>query len=803
MKRLISILLTIVATINYLPSQPESSGMKMDEDKTLSPYFFVKSDNPEVDQLPLYLTKADVNIVGVIADVTVTQIYKNTGKNPLEAIYIFPASTRAAVYAMTMTIGNRILKAEIQEREKARETYEKAKKEGKSASLLEQQRPNVFQMNVANIMPGDSIIVEMKYTELLVPTDKIYEFVYPTVVGPRYSNKSSANAGEKDKFVETPYKHEGEKPDYKFDIKISLSTGVPLQEVSCGTHKMNFSQVAGNQAYIELDKSEEYGGNKDFVLKYSLSGNKIETGLLLSEIGNEKFFLLMLQPPSKIEPKDIPPREYIFIVDVSGSMYGFPLDVSKEVIKNLLAGLKPNEKFNILFFAGSSEMLFEKSMEANDENLNKALAMLEQKQGGGGTELLPALKKIIEYKKEEGFSRTILILTDGYIDVEAETFDLIRSNLKDANVFSFGIGNGVNRFLIEGMARAGQGEPFVVMNQREAKEQADKFFKYVKSPIMTSIDVDFGKFEAFDIEPKTIPDVFADRPIIIFGKWRDVADGNIRVSGLYGQKKYYVDVDILKFGTKVNNEALKYLWARNKIAVLNDYASLGDKEKYKPEVTQLGLKYNLLTEYTSFVAVDYVTRNENGKLVTVKQALPMPEGVSDYAVGQEEMMYSSGSGGASPLSPAHGSSYRASGVMAKSSLKVDGLELDESPADEFISVEHAPLIDLEEIQKNLIYPEEARKAGIEGKVILRALIEKDGTPTNIQVIYSDNSLLDSAAIKAILKTKFAPGTVNGKPTASWVTIPVQFKLSDKDKGYLEGKYEELLFGILRNPLYFN
>ncbi|MFH1051474.1 MAG: TonB family protein [bacterium] len=800
MKRLISFLLTFVFAYSFSTAQINLLDNNQGKDKTLSPYFFVKSDNPEVDQLPLYLTKADVNIVGVIADVKVTQVYKNTGKSTLEAIYIFPASTRAAVYAMTMTIGNRVLKAEIQEREKARETYEKAKKEGKTASLLEQERPNVFQMNVANIMPGDSIIVEMKYTELLVPTDKVYEFVYPTVVGPRYSNKSSENANDKDKFVETPYKHEGEKPDYKFDIKVNLSSGVPLHEVTCGTHKIQVSQTAGNHAFIELDKADEFGGNKDFILKYKLSGNRIETGLILSQSGKEKFFLLMLQPPAKIEPKDIPSREYIFIVDVSGSMYGFPLDVSKEIMKNLLAGLKPNEKFNILFFAGSSEMLFEKSIEANDSNLNKALTMLELKKGGGGTELLPALKKVIDYKKEEGFSRTILILTDGYIDVEAETFDLIRNNLKDANVFSYGIGNGVNRFLIEGMARAGQGEPFIVTNQREAKEQADKFYNYVKSPIMTNINVDFGKFETYDMEPKSIPDVFSDRPIIIFGKWRDVADGNIRVSGLYGQKRYYVDVDILKFGTKVDNEALKYLWARNKIAVLNDYATVGDKEKYKPEVTELGLRYNLLTEYTSFVAVDYITRNENGKLVTVKQALPLPEGVSDYAVGQDKKMYSMGTGGSAPLMPASGSVYRATGVMAKSSI--NAVELQEGSSED-IQMAHDPVFDMKEIQKNLIYPEDARKAGIEGKVVIRTLIEKDGSPTKIQVVFSDNSLLDSAAIKAILLTKFVPATVGGKATASWVTIPVVFKLKDKDKGYIEGKSEEMLFGVLGKHKYFN
>src|SRR4030042_6703223 len=161
-------------------------------DRTLSPYFFVKSDDPQVDPLPLRSTSAVVNIAGVIADVQVTQIYKNEGKRPLEAIYFFPASTKAAVYGMKMTIGERVIDARIRKREDARREYEQARDQGKSASLLEQQRPNVFQMNVANILPGDEIKVELQYTELLVPTDRVYEFVYPTVVGPRYSNQPAA-----------------------------------------------------------------------------------------------------------------------------------------------------------------------------------------------------------------------------------------------------------------------------------------------------------------------------------------------------------------------------------------------------------------------------------------------------------------------------------------------------------------------------------------------------------------------------------------------------------------------------------
>ena len=207
-------------------AQPEQ-----DTDKTLSPYFWVKSDDPETDRLPLKETRAQVRIAGVIAEVTVTQVYKNEGKNTIEAVYVFPGSTRAAVHAMRMTVGDRVIEADIMERKKARQTYEQAKKEGKTASLLEQQRPNVFQMNVANILPGDEIKVEMKYTELLESEEQVYEFVYPAVVGPRYSNKKADGAPGSETWVETPYLHQGEAPTYLFDLNVDLRSGPPITDI--------------------------------------------------------------------------------------------------------------------------------------------------------------------------------------------------------------------------------------------------------------------------------------------------------------------------------------------------------------------------------------------------------------------------------------------------------------------------------------------------------------------------------------------------------------------------------------------
>lgn len=604
---------------------------KEGEDKTLSPYFFVLSDDPSTDRLPLKMTRADVDIAGVIADVKVTQVYKNTGKNTLEAIYIFPASSRAAVYAMRMTIGKRVIEAEIKEKEQARKDYEQARKEGKTASLLEQHRPNVFQMNVANILPGDEIKVEMKYTELLIPEDNVYSFIYPTVVGPRYSNVPKKGAPASEKWVETPYLHEGEKAPYKFGLAVNLNAGMPIAKLESPTHSITMDYVGKTNARLTLKEGE--GGNRDFVLKYSLAGGKISSGLLLYKGKEENFFLMMMEPPARVTPKEIVSREYIFIIDVSGSMNGFPIEVTKELMRNLFGQLKSTDYFNVLLFAGDNAVMSEKSLPANKANIQKAIDVVDKQEGGGGTELMPALKRALALPRTKNTSRIVVVVTDGYVSVEKDAFEYIRAHLGEANLFSFGIGSSVNRYIIEGMANAGMGEPFVLLNEKEAKGKAEKFRKYIKSPVLQGIKVKFDGFRAYDFEPKAVPDLFALKPLIVFGKYKGEPSGKIVVTGNTAGGKFNRSMTVSPADQSPKNSALRYLWAREKIRMLSDYNKLDKQDKRVKEITELGLKYNLMTDYTSFVAIDKLVRAD-GKVVTVKQPLPLPQGVSDYAVGQ-------------------------------------------------------------------------------------------------------------------------------------------------------------------------
>jgi Ca-activated chloride channel homolog len=272
------------------------------------------------------------------------------------------------------------------------------------------------------------------------------------------------------------------------------------------------------------------------------------------------------------------------------------------------------------------------SVAATHENIDRAINLINSQPGGGGTELAAALKKALALPSTEGFSRSVVVITDGYIAAEAETFELVEKNLNRCNFFSFGIGTGVNRHLIEGIAKAGMGEPFVVTRQEEAQSAAARFNTYVQSPLLTGIEVQFNGFEAYEVEPPKVPDLFAGRPLIIFGKWRGEQKGSIVVSGQGGRGGYYQSFDVSRVEPAGIDDGLRYLWARSKVARLSDFAVGNLHANRKEEITSLGIQYSLLTQYTSFVAVLEQIRNTE-EATDVNQPLPLPQGVSNLAVG--------------------------------------------------------------------------------------------------------------------------------------------------------------------------
>jgi Ca-activated chloride channel family protein len=620
-------------------------GERPDNDRSLAPYLTVLGAGGAdgTERVPLKETTADVSIAGVIARVWVQQLFENTGRVPIEAVYVFPASTRAAVHGVRMKIGQRVIEAKIDRKAAARENYEAARRQGKRASLLEQERPNVFTMNVANIMPGDRIAVEMDYSEMLIPDDSIYEFVYPTVVGPRYAGGADP---VKDQWMANPHLPAGTPEPYRFDIKVHLETGIAIKELASPSHQIAVNYAGPARADVRLGVPG--GGNRDFVLRYRLSGDKIESGLLLWEgegsqganVRKENFFALMMEPPRRPTAAQIPGREYIFLLDVSGSMHGFPLETAKTLMRNLLGKLRPTDYFNVVLFSGAAHVRSPQgSIPASKDAIAAAIADIENAHAGGGTELMGGLELAYRIPRPNAntrqLSRSVVVVTDGYVGVEAQAFRFIRERLSDANLFAFGIGSSVNRGLIEGMARAGQGEPFVVLRPDKAAAEADKLRAYIEQPVLTGVNVAFSGFDAYEIAPQKLPDLMARRPLVLFGKYRGSAAGRIEVRGTSGGGPLRQVVEVRPSDVRAENAALRWLWARRWVELLDDERAMGAGQPAEDGITALGLDYHMLTAFTSFVAIDSQVVNAGGQGQSVRQPLPMPQGVSNLAVAEQ------------------------------------------------------------------------------------------------------------------------------------------------------------------------
>ncbi|GAB4479268.1 MAG: VIT domain-containing protein [Burkholderiaceae bacterium] len=609
---------------------------EMDGNRTLAPYFVVGNPEPGVDALPLKSTRVDVAVSGVIADVRVVQTYRNEGAVPIEARYVFPASTRAAVYALRMRVADRVVDAEIREKRQARSEFDAARREGKRASLLEQHRPNVFQMSIANVMPGETIAVDLRYTETIVADEGVYRFVFPTVVGSRYDGGSGADstptASRRDEaWIAQPTLRKGEAAKHTFALNATLVAPFPFKSIGSPSHAFAIEGVGTPHATARLDADAAHA-NRDVVLEYRLAGRSIEAGVLVHEGPDENFFLALIEPPARAKANDIVPREYVFVVDVSGSMHGFPLATAKSLLRNLIGGLRGSDTFNVIPFAGGHSLLAPASLPATAENIRRAIRFIDGQTGAGGTELVPALRRALALPADAGRARIFVVVTDGYVTVEKETFELVHGNLGRANLFAFGIGSSVNRHLIEGLARAGKGEPFFVLDSRQADAEAARLRRMIEAPVLTRIRARFEGFDAYDLDAPGIPDLFAQRPIVLIGKYRGKAEGTIEIEGLAAGNAVRLPLAVTRAVRGEDTKALMHLWARSRVAQLADLQQLGADDATKHEILALGLKYSLLTDYTSFIAVDKVIVHRSGAGAAVEQPQPLPEGVEETAL---------------------------------------------------------------------------------------------------------------------------------------------------------------------------
>ncbi|MGC2235583.1 MAG: TonB family protein [Pyrinomonadaceae bacterium] len=578
---------------------------------------------------PLKSTRVKADISGFLARVTVVQEFENNLNQPIEAVYTFPLSQNSAVDNMTMKVGERTIRGRIMKREEARQVYETAKIEGKTASLLDQERPNIFTQSVANILPNEKIIIEISYVETLNYEDGAYQFVFPMTVGPRYIPGSVQDAQK----ISPPVA--ATRAGHNISIEVNLDAGVPVEEIRSGSHEIKTLNLSPNNAKISL-KDEETIPNKDFVLRYDVTGKRIEDAILTHRDERGGFFTMILQPPDKISSEDITPKEIVFVLDTSGSMEGFPIEKAKEAMKMSLNGLNPNDTFNLITFAGDTAILFDEPVPATRANLEKAQAFLESRQGGGGTEMMKAIKAALEPSDSQEHLRIVCFMTDGYIGNENEIIAEIQKHPK-ARVFSFGIGNSVNRFLLDKMAQEGRGEVEYVSLQDDGSRAAKKFYERVRTPLLTDISIDWNGLPVADVYPNTLSDLFSAKPVILHGRYTKGASGTIKLKGKVAGQDYVREILVNFPETESKHDVLATLWARTRIDELmtkNYIAAQDDKARSEAQntITNIGLEYRLLTQFTSFVAVEDRIKTQGGQPVKVDVPVEKPAGMSNAAV---------------------------------------------------------------------------------------------------------------------------------------------------------------------------
>jgi Ca-activated chloride channel family protein len=633
---------------------------------------------------PLKHTDVKAEISGFLSHVVVTQEFGNPFNEKIEAVYTFPLPQNAAVDDMTMIVGERTVRGKILRREEAQAVYEAAKTRGQVAGLLDQERPNIFTQSVANILPGEQIKITISYVETLKYEDGAYEFVFPMVVGPRYI-PSAAAASQGDGMgadtdrvpdaarITPPTAAAGMRAGHDVSLDITLDAGVPIDALNSKTHEVEILRPDDRRAHIRLKNDDEIP-NKDFILRYDVAGKKIEDALLTHRSTQGGFFTLILQPPDKVVAADVMPKELVFVLDTSGSMSGFPIEKAKESMKLALDNLYPYDTFNLITFAGDEHILFPAPVPATKANLRKAQEFLESSRGSGGTEMMKAIKAALDPSDAQDHMRIVCFMTDGEVGNDMEIIGEVQKHV-NARVFAFGIGSSVNRFLLDNMAKYGRGEVEYVALNDDGSAAAHRFYERVRSPLLTDISVEWNGMPVADVFPKQIPDLFSAKPVVLTGRYTAGGHGVIRLKGKMAGHDFVREIPVDFPESEKQNDVLATLWARTRVDDLmsQDFNGMQRgvmKPELKETITQLGLEYRLMTQFTSFVAVEEMIVTEGGQPRRIDVPVDAPEGTAVQSGDDNKAFgFSAGKNGAFMAQRTVQALYSAKPTVARSGLR--------------------------------------------------------------------------------------------------------------------------------------
>ena len=585
--------------------------------------------------IPNLHTNVHIDVSGMVLSATVDQVFTNDSTEPIEAVYVFPLPPNAAVNNMTMIINDRIIQGTVKEKVKAKEVYKKARSEGKRASLTVQERPNIFTNSISNIMPGDTIIVRINYINEVQYKKGVFSLRHPMVVAPRYitGNAVTGYSGQGWAFdtdmvpdasrITPPVVKPGERSKNFISLSVNLDVGLDIERIESPSHNIKINKKIEGLYDIELDKKNNIP-NKDFVLEYTIKkGKEPKAALFVNSINDENYFMLMAMPPNENFNQEINiPKDMIFVIDVSGSMSGVSIQQAKSSLIYAINNLKETDGFNVIPFSSNFISLNSKIMPATPENKQSAIAYIKTLRADGGTEALPPLKFAMNMPSYDNKLKMIIFITDGSLGHEQDVINLVKNNLGNSRFFSIGIGSAPNSYLLEKVSREGRGTFTYISNQAQVSSKVEELFKKIEMPVLTNIDFKLnGKGELY---PNPIPDLFLDEPLIIFGKVDILTQLSAEFSGENASGYFKINLPI-NLNKSQSNSSIGAIWARKKIAAYMDEWHLGDKS-VEQKILDIALSHNLVSKFTSFVAVEHKIVNSSDIAQIVPLPVDLPEG---------------------------------------------------------------------------------------------------------------------------------------------------------------------------------
>jgi Ca-activated chloride channel homolog len=591
------------------------------------------------DEVPAVRTDVRIRVTGPIARVAVTQEFLNPTAGWLEGVYVFPLPEGAAVDAMRLQVGERVLEGQIREREEARQAYQQAREAGKKTSLLEQERPNIFTMSVANLGPGETAVVDIEYQEVVRYDQGEFRLRFPMVVGPRYipgtdpvagapgtgwgTNTTAVPDAER---ITPPVRHPLEGAVNPVRLTIELDAGFPLKRVVSAYHPIITTPVSKTGLSIALTDAA-VPADRDFELVWVPDPGKQPAAAVFTEWhGGQPYALVLLLPAASANVADSRlPREVIFVIDTSGSMAGASIQQARLALDEALAALAPGDRFNVIQFNSRTERLFPAPVPAGRTEIERARRWVQGLQANGGTEMLPALRAALEGDAETGGVRQVVFVTDGLVANEDQLFAYLSQSLGRSRLFTVGIGAAPNGHFMTKAAQFGRGTYTYIGSPGEVGEKMGALFRKLEHPVLGDVTVNWGS-ESVETWPARVPDLYLGEPVVLLARLGATASAELTVSGRRGTDPWETR---LRVEAGPDETGIHKLWARKKIAGLMDrLREGGDRGEVRSAVVAVALQHHLVSAHTSLVAVDVTpTRPAGVSSGTANVPVAVPAGM--------------------------------------------------------------------------------------------------------------------------------------------------------------------------------